>query len=69
MRRLALCAAVASLAFSVGAAEKRPPAKVEFMPMNYTSVAGGCPCGSSLVCVGPKGGRYCISGKGKKKYL
>lgn len=28
-----------------------------------------CRCGTALVCVGPKGGRYCINGAGKKRYL
>lgn len=27
-----------------------------------------CPCGSPAVCVGPKGGRYCVTIEGKKRY-
>lgn len=27
-----------------------------------------CPCGSPAVCVGPKGGRYCVTIDGKKRY-
>lgn len=30
--------------------------------------AGGCPCGSGRVCVGPRGGRYCITSGGNKRY-
>ena len=27
-----------------------------------------CPCGSGKVCVGPRGGRYCITSGGNKRY-
>ncbi len=30
---------------------------------------GSCPCGGPANCTGPKGGTFCISAKGKKKYL
>lgn len=30
--------------------------------------SGGCPCGSGHVCVGPRGGRYCITSGGNKRY-
>ena len=28
----------------------------------------GCACGSGKVCVGPRGGRYCITSSGRKRY-
>ena len=28
-----------------------------------------CPCDAGLVCTGPRGGRYCITAAGGKKYL
>lgn len=28
----------------------------------------GCPCGGSRVCVGPRGGRYCITSASNKRY-
>ncbi|MPM59999.1 hypothetical protein SDC9_106845 [bioreactor metagenome] len=28
----------------------------------------GCPCGGGKVCVGPRGGRYCIMSGGNKRY-
>ncbi|WP_410001608.1 DUF4236 domain-containing protein [Sphingosinicella rhizophila] len=28
----------------------------------------GCPCSGSSVCVGPRGGRYCITSGGNKRY-
>lgn len=42
-------------------------AKVE--KIDPATVAGACPCGHSLACVGPKGGRYCVNGRGQKKYM
>lgn len=29
---------------------------------------GGCPCRGSTVCIGPRGGRYCITSGGNKRY-
>lgn len=29
---------------------------------------GSCPCGGGSVCVGPRGGRYCITSGGNKRY-
>jgi hypothetical protein len=33
-----------------------------------SSSVGGCPCGGGKVCVGPRGGRYCITSGGNKRY-
>lgn len=33
-----------------------------------TSLASGCPCSAASLCVGPKGGRYCVAPDGKKRY-
>lgn len=33
-----------------------------------TSPSSGCPCGGGNVCVGPRGGRYCITSGGNKRY-
>lgn len=32
------------------------------------SASSGCSCGSGRVCVGRRGGRYCIASGGKKRY-
>lgn len=33
-------------------------------------VTGGrCPCGSGSVCTGPRGGRFCITSGGNKRYM
>lgn len=29
---------------------------------------GGCPCSGRQVCIGPRGGRYCITSGGNKRY-
>ena len=29
---------------------------------------GSCPCSGSNICVGPRGGRYCITNGGSKRY-
>jgi hypothetical protein len=34
-----------------------------------TGISGGsCPCGSGRICTGPRGGRYCITSGGNKRY-
>lgn len=30
--------------------------------------SGSCPCSGSHVCIGPRGGRYCITSGGNKRY-
>ncbi len=32
------------------------------------TLSGPCPCGSGRVCIGPRGGRYCITSGGNKRY-
>ena len=32
------------------------------------SSGGSCPCSGNRVCVGPRGGRYCITSGGNKRY-
>lgn len=29
---------------------------------------GSCPCGSGRICIGPRGGRYCLTSGGNKEY-
>lgn len=33
-----------------------------------SSYSGSCPCSGSNVCIGPRGGRYCITSGGNKRY-
>lgn len=50
-------------------ADKAPFAPWEWRPMSKsTQVAAACPCGTGAVCVGPKGGRYCVREGGAKRY-
>jgi uncharacterized protein YgiM (DUF1202 family) len=32
------------------------------------STQSGCPCSGNRVCIGPRGGRYCITSGGNKRY-
>lgn len=45
---------------------KRSAVKTE--PVQPAMIGAACPCGHSIACVGPKGGRYCINSRGQKKY-
>jgi len=38
-----------------------------FVPSRGTT-SGECPCNGGNVCVGPRGGRYCITSSGNKRY-
>jgi hypothetical protein len=37
-------------------------------PRSGAGYAAECPCGSGKVCVGPRGGRFCINASGNKRY-
>jgi hypothetical protein len=37
-------------------------------PGTYVYDGGSCPCSGSRVCIGPRGGRYCITSGGNKRY-
>lgn len=41
------------------------PSRQHSAPQNYGS---SCPCSSGTVCIGPRGGRYCITSGGNKRY-
>ena len=34
----------------------------------FYSGSGSCPCSGGSVCIGPRGGRYCITSGGNKRY-
>lgn len=48
---------------------RRSPAAAS-RPRRSTGLYGGgsCPCGSGNICIGPRGGRYCITSGGNKRY-
>lgn len=37
-------------------------------PRSTYNSDSSCPCSGSRVCIGPRGGRYCITSGGKKRY-
>lgn len=38
-------------------------------PEKRMQAGEACPCGAAVSCTGPKGGTYCMTNGGKKKYL
>lgn len=38
------------------------------IPRQAPSYGSSCPCSSGAVCIGPRGGRYCITSGGNKRY-
>lgn len=51
--------------FGGGAGKQGTRAPVE---VSEPAVVEGCDCAAGAVCVGPKGGRYCLRPDGSKKY-
>ncbi|WP_182849611.1 SH3 domain-containing protein [Pelagerythrobacter aerophilus] len=45
----------------------RPAPRPRYTPP-LRSYGGNCPCSGSNVCIGPRGGRYCITSGGNKRY-
>ncbi|WP_199637325.1 SH3 domain-containing protein [Serratia sp. PAMC26656] len=37
-------------------------------PKRNVESDAGCPCSSGRICIGPRGGRYCITSGGNKRY-
>ena len=50
---------------SAPAARLYTPPVQRSTPSSYSS---SCPCSSESVCIGPRGGRYCITSGGNKRY-
>ena len=49
---------------------KRPEDfRSESRSMTGSENSGDCPCGSTVLCTGPRGGQYCLNPNGKKKYI
>ncbi|ANS42377.1 SH3 domain-containing protein [Serratia inhibens] len=46
------------------------PKQPVYRPTPKRNVASdaGCPCSSGRICIGPRGGRYCITSGGNKRY-
>lgn len=50
--------------------ETTRPARIspQPIPRQTPSYGSSCPCSSGTVCIGPRGGRYCITSGGNKRY-
>jgi len=47
---------------------RKHSARARFFAPSRGTTSGECPCNGSNVCVGPRGGRYCITSSGNKRY-
>lgn len=70
---LSATAVVLAPASATAAARRRRKRVVRGMSGNASTTRsvtqdGDCSCNSGKVCVGPRGGRYCISRSGNKRY-
>ena len=65
--------AVAADSSSTKQSTAKPPAATATKPATSTTKttpkATSCPCGAGKVCIGPRGGRYCINSSGNKRYV
>lgn len=46
----------------------KPKSSTTTRRASSSSYTGGCPCSSGSNCYGPRGGRYCITSGGNKRY-
>lgn len=73
---LSLVAALFLAAEPANAAKRRRKRSAASKAISGSGIGGGrgvssngrCPCNGGNVCVGPRGGRYCITSGGKKRY-
>lgn len=49
-------------------AKKKRNRKAKARSSQRSNFGGSCPCSGSTVCIGPRGGRYCITSGGNKRY-
>lgn len=47
---------------------KQSPSPVQPIRRQAPEYGSSCPCSSEHVCIGPRGGRYCITSGGNKRY-
>lgn len=47
---------------------ERRQARQPVKPAKASRYGGACPCSGPNICVGPRGGRYCITSGGNKRY-
>ncbi|WP_419809432.1 SH3 domain-containing protein [Sphingomonas sp.] len=56
----------AAATFAIGPADMSPP--LHRRSIASSTVVGDCPCRTGGICIGPRGGRYCITPGGHKRY-
>ena len=52
----------------VGSTARQPRSRSRSTPRRGNFIDGTCPCSGSRICIGPRGGRYCITSGGNKRY-
>lgn len=50
------------------ASQTRPKPRPRYTPSPSRGYSGTCPCSGPNVCIGPRGGRFCITSGGNKRY-
>lgn len=53
---------------SVSTKQAKPKRETKRQSQKRSYADGTCPCSRALNCVGPRGGRYCITSGGNKRY-
>ncbi|RYH00140.1 MAG: SH3 domain-containing protein [Alphaproteobacteria bacterium] len=62
------CADLVNLADSAKLTSSLQDTRQTIEPIRYRSDASECPCSGGTNCIGPRGGRYCITSGGNKRY-
>ncbi len=55
--------------WSIGVAKRPEDFRSESRLMTGAQNSSDCPCGSTSLCTGLRGGQYCLNPNGKKKYI
>ena len=61
-------ASIIAAALSIAACANAAPSGSLNAPIEAKTDTG-CPCSGSKLCTGPRGGRYCITSGGNKRYI
>lgn len=56
------------LCSGLGCYMPKPRPRSNYRPARSNYSDGNCPCSGNRVCIGPRGGRYCITSGGRKRY-
>jgi hypothetical protein len=48
--------------------KQSPPSAAQPTRRQTPEYGSSCPCSSGNICIGPRGGRYCITSGGHKRY-